>query len=1109
MQLVAYGAQDVYLTADPTITFWKAVYRRYTNFAMESMSQTFTGIPRFGNRATVRISRNGDLMGKTYLNVTLPDLTNLGPSYLNRVGFRLIKSVELRIGGQSIDKQYSTWMHIWSELTHSVDMKALLDKMVGLKEVDGVSAYQKNPGTLNIPLMFFYCRNPGLAIPLIALQYHEVELWFEFETLANCLTDNNIYNIDISMINPMVWVDYIFLDTEERKEFAQKPHEYLIEIVQTQDSSISSTGTSSTRLTFNHPTKFISWVLRDPVDKCAEFDIISCGGFHVAAINLNGTLWSWGYNYDGELGQGNSDNYRYNIPTQVGTDNNWAKVVCGSYATFAIKSDGSLWATGYNYYGQLGLGDTYDRNIFTKVGDDIWKDISTSGYHSFGIKEDGTLWATGGNWNGELGFGDTVNRDVFTQVGIETDWKQVITNFVSEGGFTFAIKNDGFLWATGINGEGELGLGNNDDYNVFTQVGSALWTKVNCGSYHTTGIQSDGSLWSWGYNSNGQLGLGNTTNYNTPQLVDSGVWTKVNNGYAHSCALKSDGTVWLCGLDNYGQLGNGSSYTDINIFTQYGTDTDWVNINTGFNFTYIIKNTDDAIYVTGENYGGELGLGYTTINNKPIKSPNTFKTIISNKYGDGNTPNFHRVFNVGITDDNKLWGWGDNDKGQFGKGSNVSVYYIPTEIGTDNSITWKSVGCGVAHIVAIKSDGTLWAAGYNAYGQLAQDPELTPNSNIFIQIGTANNWTKVSCGALNTYVINEDGELWSCGYNIDGQCGIGSSGLPVIELTQEDNGDTDWMDVNAGDYHVLALKTDNTLYSWGYNVNGQLGRSDSTIVPIQVGTSTWSQISCGMFYSMVLNTNGTIWGCGNNEYGQLGNNTTINSPILVQEVTNSTNWTFINAGPYSSFGIKSDKSLWGWGYNGNGQLGTNDYIERIIPTMVGGYRTWTSITSSIYTTHGIMEDGSNWAWGYNNYYGFYTYAIDSFINQPCVTTDVFTAFGSYNTNVSTTKSAKLRLNGQDRFNERDSTYFNYIQPYQHFNVKPDIGICVYSFALKPANNQPSGSCNLSRIDNVNLDITPTLNSENIDNLPLQLSVYAFSYNVFRVASGMGGLAFSN
>ena len=278
MQLVAYGAQDVYLTADPTVTFWKAVYRRHTNFAMESMSQTLSGTPNFGNKVVCRISRNGDLLHRCYVKATLPYTgDSADEEYVNRVGFALLKSVELRVGGQQIDKHYSSWMHIWTELTHNTDMKALLDKLVGTKGVDGATHdtdATANTYNLNIPLLFSFCRNPGLALPLIALQYHEIELWIEFETLAN-VTQGTLPTTG-SLSGVELWADYIFLDTEERKEFAQKPHEYLIEVTQQQQASVTASTNNSIRLTFNHPTKFITWAIQQTTpggDKFTDFTL--------------------------------------------------------------------------------------------------------------------------------------------------------------------------------------------------------------------------------------------------------------------------------------------------------------------------------------------------------------------------------------------------------------------------------------------------------------------------------------------------------------------------------------------------------------------------------------------------------------------------------------------------------------------------------------------------------------------------------------------------------------------------------------------------------------------------------------------------------------------
>ena len=247
MQLVAYGAQDVYLTGNPQITFWKVVYRRHTNFAMEAVQQTFNGTANLGKKVTCTVSRNGDLVHKVYLQVVLsagPD--DVGGNPVTRLGHRLIKSVEVEIGGQQIDKHYGEWMDAWHDLTCPEEKKDGMETMLG----SGNSEQ-----TLYIPLQFWFCRNPGLAVPLIALQYHEVKINVDFAGSAE------VGNDVTSMDDASLWVDYIYLDTDERRRFAQVSHEYLIEQLQYTGTETIANGTNKVRMNFNHPVKELVWVL--------------------------------------------------------------------------------------------------------------------------------------------------------------------------------------------------------------------------------------------------------------------------------------------------------------------------------------------------------------------------------------------------------------------------------------------------------------------------------------------------------------------------------------------------------------------------------------------------------------------------------------------------------------------------------------------------------------------------------------------------------------------------------------------------------------------------------------------------------------------------------
>jgi hypothetical protein len=317
MQLVAYGAQDVYLTGNPQITFWKVSYKRHTNFAMESIEQTFNGQADFGRRVTCTISRNGDLAYRTYLQVTLPEIgqplknaSNGGvyARWLDFPGEQLISQVEVEIGGQRIDRQYGDWMHIWNQLTMSTEQQRGYFKMIGnttqltfitdpsFNDIDGpcdASAPRQvcaprnalPETTLYVPLQFWFCRNPGLALPLIALQYHEVKINLDIRPIEECLWAMNSLNdaattvkvtsaYNQSLVAASLYVDYVFLDTDERRRMAQNPHEYLIEQLQfTGDESVGSSS-NKIKLNFNHPVKELIWVVQPDknVDYCSSLE---------------------------------------------------------------------------------------------------------------------------------------------------------------------------------------------------------------------------------------------------------------------------------------------------------------------------------------------------------------------------------------------------------------------------------------------------------------------------------------------------------------------------------------------------------------------------------------------------------------------------------------------------------------------------------------------------------------------------------------------------------------------------------------------------------------------------------------------------------------------
>ena len=307
LQLVAYGAQDVYLTGNPQITFFKVAYRRHTNFALEAIEQTFNGSTTLGSRVTCQITRNGDLINRVYFVGTLNNTkaaAATGATTVNNAlalvpyfGLKLLKTIELEIGGQRIDKHYSEWLYIWNELSLPQGKRDGYKLMVGGDKYNrSIILEAQQSYTVYVPLEFWFCRNVGLALPLIALQYHEVKINIEFESSSNMIDIGVNYSdragllrgagtttfitsfknnselgaavaSDLTLTNSALWVDYIFLDTDERRRFAQLSHEYLIEQLQftgtdSVSGSSSSTSLKSIRMNFNHPCKELIWVIK-------------------------------------------------------------------------------------------------------------------------------------------------------------------------------------------------------------------------------------------------------------------------------------------------------------------------------------------------------------------------------------------------------------------------------------------------------------------------------------------------------------------------------------------------------------------------------------------------------------------------------------------------------------------------------------------------------------------------------------------------------------------------------------------------------------------------------------------------------------------------------
>jgi alpha-tubulin suppressor-like RCC1 family protein/Leucine-rich repeat (LRR) protein len=305
---------------------------------------------------------------------------------------------------------------------------------------------------------------------------------------------------------------------------------------------------NSTPAAINIPTK---------MGTANNWKTAAAGWGHTVALKTDGTLWAWGYGGLGQLGNG-SNNTNFNLPQQIGTANDWQTITVGHGHTVALKNDGTLWAWGNNFSGQLGNGTSFDRNTPTKIGSDSnWLSIATGMHHTIALKKDGTLWAWGKNTYGTLGDGTITNNRTPKQIGTDTDWKTIAAG----SDHTIAIKKDGTLWIWGKNTNGALGDNTTIDKIVPTQIGTDKnWRSAEGGVDYTVAIKTDDTLWAWGYNADGVFGNGSKINSLIPvQIRTEKNWQMVNGGSVHTVATKTDESLWSWGNNSSGQLGDGTS----------------------------------------------------------------------------------------------------------------------------------------------------------------------------------------------------------------------------------------------------------------------------------------------------------------------------------------------------------------------------------------------------------------------------------------------------------------------------------------------------------------------------------------------------------------------
>jgi alpha-tubulin suppressor-like RCC1 family protein len=671
---------------------------------------------------------------------------------------------------------------------------------------------------------------------------------------------------------------------------------------------------------------------------------ISAGGNHTVAVKSDGTVWAWGMNTYGQLGDNTTT--RREAPVQVSGLSDVVAVAAGTYHSVALKSDKTVWAWGSNDGWALAKYSQGTYPLASQIsGVTDVKAIAAGEAFTVVLKEDGTVWTWGTDSFGQLGNGPSSSTFTPVQVSGLTD----VIAISAKTRHVLALTSDGRVWAWGYNNKGQLGDGTTTTRGSPVQV-SGLYdvAAIATGDEHSVALTQFGTVLSWGENSDRQLGNGTTTDSLSPvSLYVSDFMVAIGAGANASMAVRWDGAVFAWGSNQYRQLGDGGVASNSNPVQISGLDDVEV-ADVGGRHAVALTSSGNII-VWGSDDTDQMGNGPEVSNSPHPVAVTTLNTVIAVGAGNAHT--------LWVTQGGYVWASGDNSGGQLGDGT-TTKRTTPVPVVDLENVTAVSGGGNFS--LALKADGTVWAWGNNSSGQLGDN--TTTSSTAPVQVLSLTDVVKIEAGDEHALALKSDGSVWAWGSNSYGQLGIGNTTnqttpaqvSSLAGITQ----------IAAGGGHSLALKSDNTIWAWGRNDQGQVGDNSTTnrSSPVHVFNALYfngqTSIAAGSSHSVAT---GYAWGL--NTSLQVNGDTGLTRSLVPVEYDDPAGSTVVAGGTTSSSLDTTDGTGHSWGANNLGQIGNGAQGVSV------GYRqviTTPDITQmAMGTSHSVAlrKDGSSVTWG--------------------------------------------------------------------------------------------------------------------------------------------------